>query len=124
MYSWLQVNFRCLAFCRYVIKINAYDLGLPQRNSSEYVIVLHVSRNKFAPTFPSSPYTFHVNRTAAVGSNIGQVNVQDVDTVYPFNTWRLSVTGDGSATTLFGLRRNGEIYVRTDLRNVVGDEFL
>jgi len=36
----------------------------------------------------------------------------------------LSVTGDGSATTLFGLRRNGEIYVRTDLRNVVGDEFL
>lgn len=104
--------------------MNAYDLGTPSRNSSEYTVVLLVIRNKFAPEFLNAPYTINVPRTTVVNSNVGQVFVVDRDTDHPFNVWRLSATGDGSATSYFGLRTNGTIYVRNSLLNVPDTDLL
>lgn len=89
-----------------------------------YNVELLVQRNRFAPEFLNSPYTLTVDRSTIVNSNIGQVFIQDRDTVYPFNVWRISTTGDASAPTLFGVRDNGTIYVRNSLTSASIDEYL
>lgn len=102
----------------------AYDLGSPQRNSSDYFITLNVIRNQYAPEFINAPYTFNVTRSQSVNSNIGQVFVRDRDTVSPFNLVTLEVTGDGAASGFFGIRSNGAIYVRNSLTAASNREYL
>lgn len=104
--------------------MRAYDLGTPTLYSFNHTIILHVLRNLYAPDFPGAPYTFRVARTTSVNSNVGRVTVRDRDTVHPFNVWTLTATGDGAATSLFGLGNNGAIIVRSSLLNTADDEYL
>ena len=109
---------------RYVIRTYAYDLGTPQRNSTEHLVRVNVIRNRFTPDFVGAPYTIEVDRAASVNSDVGRVVVRDRDTNRPFNDVRIEAIGDGAATGFFGLRDNGAVYVKSGLSNAPDREYL
>lgn len=105
-------------------RVNAYDLGSPPMNSSDYTIVMNVLRNLYAPEFLNAPYTIRVHRSTVVNSNVGQVFVRDRDTFSPYNQWTLTTTGDNGATTFFGVRSNGALFIRNSLVNAPDEVYL
>ena len=68
----------------YNLRVTAYDNGIPRRSNST-IVVITIDRNRNAPVFSPRQYTAQVADNGILGSQIVAINVDDADTVSPYN---------------------------------------
>ncbi|XP_060080745.1 protocadherin Fat 4-like, partial [Ylistrum balloti] len=91
----------------YTVIVAASDRGVPSRPAANNATVfVTVHRNLNAPTFGNPNAIVNVNRNVVDNQNLDNIVVTDSDTRAPFNTFSVSMIGDGIATSLFYLDLN------------------
>ncbi|XP_050391949.2 protocadherin Fat 4 [Patella vulgata] len=97
---------------RFTFAVQATDNGRPTRLAQVNVII-NINRNS-PPSFSNTPYNVFIFETVANNTSIYRVSATDADARSPMV---YQVVGTELASSFFGVRNNGEIYVRQMVLN-------
>ncbi|XP_013393116.1 protein dachsous [Lingula anatina] len=99
---------------QYRVVVSAYDLGIPQYNSSMTIVLNVQDVNDNIPQFQQNPYRVQVREDTSVNQKFLQVNATDLDSGNNARiTYRLQGTAAGQAFGIFS--NDGWVYLREAL---------
>ncbi|XP_041363172.1 uncharacterized protein LOC121378881 isoform X2 [Gigantopelta aegis] len=89
----------------YKMIVVANDLGKSPLRSQPAPVDIYIQRNIHPPSFQGDPFEVLIREDFSVGQVVYTVSVADADTVPPFNSIRLDIIGDDTATMYFKLNQ-------------------
>ncbi|CAG5130538.1 unnamed protein product, partial [Candidula unifasciata] len=97
----------------FTFEVSAVDNGVPPRQATPSAqVIVTVIRNT-APYFTNTnTYQVAIAENQTESTTIFTVTFADNDQVSPFNNLTVSIQGDGSAPSFFGINQNGGIFVK------------
>ncbi|PVD34517.1 hypothetical protein C0Q70_05792 [Pomacea canaliculata] len=109
----------------YLLRVEAIDGGLPPLMGTLTVHINVTDINDNAPIFSEQTYSISVVENAPVGTVIGRVKADDLDTGMNARiTYGFSGSGGGEMQKLFSLHPDsGEIHIKAPLQYVSGNTF-